>query len=164
MLISLEMAMSIPSRLMNLRSCEFAQASKLRGCAACVVAAVLLIVSGAAAGMQSPPPPFTGTYTVGPGTVNGGSVQFTLTLAITNNSGADVTNAVLTLIDPTQPNTSFGSITGVNIAAGATLSTSGTFTVPQAMYDAYLNGTVPSVTISFTDANANSVTYDVVLQ
>lgn len=103
---------------------------------------------------------FSGTYSLGAASAAsaaGDSVQLTISLTITNNTGAEVRNAVVALHEPKAARVTYGQLTGLALPAGSGAQVNGSFTVPRALYDSWQKGSSPAMSVSFTDAKGNPV-------
>jgi hypothetical protein len=116
-----------------------------------LLAAVAMTANAALAG------DFSGSYTLGAASAAGESVQLTISLTITNNTGADVRNAVVALHEPKAARVIYGQLTGLALPAGSGAQVNGSFTVPRALYDSWQKGSSPAMSVSFTDVKGNPV-------
>ena len=90
-------------------------------------------------------------------TVNS-EVQLTFSAQVTNNSGSDVANATISLIDTLVARPPYVQFTGISITNGnASLTLTQSMTIPKYLYDSWQNGGVPQLTIHFTDASGNAI-------
>lgn len=101
---------------------------------------------------------FAAMYEVSNANVGTDTVALTLTMRLFNYSRVDVADATVVLEDPSQPNGSFGSITGVAVRYRESVRLSADFVVSRVEYDAWQQGGQPKLHIDFTDANGNSIT------
>jgi hypothetical protein len=85
-------------------------------------------------------------------------VQLTFSAQVTNNSGSDVANATISLIDTLVAKPPYVQFTGISINNGNTsLPLTQSVTIPKYLYDSWQNGGVPQLTIDFTDASGNAI-------
>lgn len=100
---------------------------------------------------------FSGSYNLGTPSAAGDDVQITISLAVSNNTGANVRNAVIALHDPRAGRVTYGQLTGLSLPAGERTEMNGSFTVPRALYESWQKGSSPAMSVSFTDAKGNAV-------
>jgi hypothetical protein len=100
---------------------------------------------------------FAGIYDVRDVIDLGAQVGLTMTLEVVNYSGADVTDAIIALEDPGDPNTPYGFFPAVSILYRDHVRVSGSFTVPSSEYDSWQESGLPSLSIEFYDADGNAV-------
>lgn len=120
--------------------------------ALCLVLASLMLSAFA-----SPAGDFSGTYKLGAAMASGQDVQLTITLSIANNTSSSVSNASVALHEPSSAHVIYGQVDGLSLPAGARTQVSGSFTVPQGLYDSWQKGSSPAMSVSFTDAKGNPV-------
>jgi hypothetical protein len=87
----------------------------------------------------------------------GEEVGITMSLELSNFSGADVSDATVTLEDPTQPGTPYGSFSPVSILYQDRVRLSDSFTVSRSEYDSWQESSSPSFRIEFYDPAGNAV-------
>ena len=78
-------------------------------------------------------------------------------LEVFNFSGADVTDATITLEDPTRAGTPYGLFSPVSIPYRDRVRLSGSFTVPRSEYDSWQESGKPRVRIELYDAAGSAV-------
>jgi hypothetical protein len=100
---------------------------------------------------------FSGSYKLGTAVASEGGVQLTISLAISNNTSSAISNATISLHEPRAARVIYGQLNGVALPAGARTEVSGSFTVPQELYDSWKKGSSPAMSVSFTDAKGNPV-------
>jgi hypothetical protein len=100
---------------------------------------------------------FSGSYSLGAPAASGADVQVTISLAVTNHNSFDVSNASIALHDPRSGRVTYGSLTGIVLPAGAATRVSGSFKVPRQLYESWLKGSSPAMSVSFSDAGGNPV-------
>jgi len=100
---------------------------------------------------------FAGWYDMRNVTDLGDQVQVTITLRVFNFSGADVTDATITLWDSVQPGVAYGSFPLVSIAYRDNARLTANFTVPKSEYDSWQQGGRPNLQVNFNDPAANPV-------
>jgi hypothetical protein len=99
---------------------------------------------------------FAGTYSLSEESQSGDATTLTFSMQVFNYSGADVTNATVTLADSDQPGQAYATFTGVSIASNGSVQLSSQATVPSAEVDRWQQGSSPAVTIQFTDGDGLS--------
>jgi hypothetical protein len=96
---------------------------------------------------------FAGQYRITNATPSAGEMSVTMNLRFFNFSGADVSNATITLRSPRDPNANYASISAPLIAAGKDFNQlSLKVTVPAIEYKRWSQGGSPYVAISYTNA------------
>jgi hypothetical protein len=100
---------------------------------------------------------FTASYHLGSPAASGADVQITISLAVTNNTSSDVSNASISLHDPRAARVTYGALNGLALPAGAATQVSGSFKVPRQLYESWQKGSSPAMSVSFTDANHKPV-------
>lgn len=101
---------------------------------------------------------FAAMYEVSNANVGTDTVALTLTMRLYNYSRVDVTSGTVVLEDPSQSNGSFGSITGISVRYREDVRLRADFVISRAEYDAWQQGSQPTLHIEFTDADGNSIT------
>jgi hypothetical protein len=123
-----------------------------------IVSAALVVAGLACGGLaRGNGREFSGFYRISDASVSGETVSLTLTLRLSNHSGADVSNATVLLRDWILPSRNYGTFASVNVAAGRTVQLSGTFQVPQHEYQSWQQGRHPFLMIEYADAAGNKV-------
>jgi hypothetical protein len=101
---------------------------------------------------------FSGYYQTSNVSAVGNQIQLNFSVQVTNNSGSDVENATISLIDTVVAKPPYVQFTGVSIKNGDTsLALAQSLTIPKYLYDSWQNGGVPQLTIDFTDASGNAI-------
>ncbi|MGZ4844008.1 MAG: hypothetical protein ACXV5R_03035 [Candidatus Angelobacter sp.] len=100
---------------------------------------------------------FTGTYTLGAPAAAGKDVQLTIMLTVANNTSASVSNATVSLHEPKAGRVVYGQLAGLSLAAGASTHVSGSFRVPQGLYESWQKGSSPAMSVTYNDAQGNPV-------
>jgi hypothetical protein len=118
-----------------------------------VMAAFLALVVHATAASEG----FTASYSLGAPAASGEDVQITISLALSNNNSFNVNNASITLHDPRAARLTYGSLNGLALPAGRATQVSGSFKVPQRLYDSWQKGSSPAMSVSFTGADGKPV-------
>lgn len=116
-----------------------------------IVVSLALVAFAVAAGG------FSGSYKLGSAVASESGVQLTISLAISNNTSSAISNATISLHEPRAARVIYGQLDGVSLPAGARTEVSGSFTVPQELYDSWKKGSSPAMSVSFTDAKGNPV-------
>ena len=122
-------------------------------CMSLVMAAFLALVVHATAASEG----FTASYSLGAPAASGEDVQITISLALSNNNSFNVNNASITLHDPRAARLTYGSLNGLALPAGRATQVSGSFKVPQRLYDSWQKGSSPAMSVSFTGADGKPV-------
>lgn len=122
-----------------------------------VVLSLCVILTALALAAFSATSDFSGSYNLGAPSAVGEDIQLTISLAINNNTGANVSNAVIALHDPRAARVTYGQLTGVSLPAGSPAEVNGLFTVPRGLYESWQKGSSPAMSVSFTDAKGNPV-------
>lgn len=105
---------------------------------------------------------FSGTYQLQNVVDNGGQITATLVLQVSNNTGADVTNASVSLIEtPLLPVVTDMAYQGLSVAAGGASTLQSTITVPATLYQQWQNGTPPYLLIQYIDSTGATLQYPV---
>jgi hypothetical protein len=120
---------------------------------------VLLVVLGTLAlrAGAAPASEFTGAYALGAPSAAGHDVHISISFNLVNNTSSGVDNATLALHEPRAARVTYGEITGISIAAGGSARVTGSFKVPQALYDAWRKGSSPAVSLSYSNVEGNAV-------
>jgi hypothetical protein len=100
---------------------------------------------------------FTGTYTLGRPSAAGNDVQLTITLSVANNTSSRVSNATVALHEPKAGRIVYGQLAGLSLAPGGSTHISGSFRVPQALYESWQKGSSPAMSVTYSDAKGNPV-------
>lgn len=100
---------------------------------------------------------FTGTYTLGAAAAAGKDVQITIMLNVANNTSSSIGNATISLHEPNAGRIVYGRLSGLALAAGSSTQVSGSFRVPQALYESWQKGSSPAMSITYSDAQGNPV-------
>jgi len=99
---------------------------------------------------------FAGPYEATNVTQSGDSYSLTFTARVFNYSGADVTNATLSLVDSVQPDQTYATFSSVSISSGDNALITASATVPAREYQSWQNGSQPRLTIAFTDSSGTN--------
>jgi hypothetical protein len=100
---------------------------------------------------------FTGSYTLGAPSAAGNDVQLTIMLSVANNTSSTVSNATIALHEPKAGRVVYGQLAGLSLAPGGSTHISGSFRVPQALYDSWQKGSSPAMSVTYNDAKGNPV-------
>lgn len=122
-----------------------------------VRALCLIVASLVLSAFAAPAGGFSGSYKLGTATASESGVQLTISLAISNNTSSAISNATISLHEPRAARVIYGQLNGVALPAGARTAVSGSFTVPQELYDSWKKGSSPAMSVSFADAKGNPV-------
>ena len=117
------------------------------------VALLALALSAFAA----PASDFSGTYTLGAAAAAGKDVQLTIMLTVANNTSSSISNATVSLHEPQAGRIVYGQLAGLSLAAGKRTQVNGSFRVPQALYQSWQKGSSPAMSVTYSDAQGNSV-------
>ena len=120
---------------------------------------ILIVVSLALAlsAFAAPASDFSGTYNLGAAAAAGKDVQLTIMLTVANNTSSGVSNATISLHEPTAGRVVYGQLAGLSLAAGTSTQVSGSFRVPQGLYESWQKGSSPAISVSYLDAHGNPV-------
>lgn len=100
---------------------------------------------------------FSGTYTLGAAAAAGKDVQLTIMLTVANNTSSSISNATISLHEPKAGRVVYGQLTGLSLASGSSTHVSGSFRVPQGLYESWQKGSSPAMSVTYTDAQGNPV-------
>ena len=100
---------------------------------------------------------FSGTYTLGPAAAAGKDVQLTIVLNVANNTSSSIGNATISLHEPNAGRVVYGRLAGLALAALSSTRISGSFRVPQGLYESWQKGSSPAMSITYSDPQGNPV-------
>lgn len=100
---------------------------------------------------------FSGTYTLGAAAAAGKDVQITIMLNVANNTSSSIGNATISLHEPNAGRIVYGRLSGLALAAGSSTQVSGSFRVPQGLYESWQKGSSPAMSVTYNDAQGNLV-------
>jgi hypothetical protein len=120
------------------------------------VSAVILLALVLSA-FAAPASDFSGTYTLGAAAAAGKDVQITIMLTVANNTSSSIGNATVSLHEPQAGRIIYGQLAGLSLAAGSSTQVSGSFRVPQALYESWQKGSSPAMSVTYSDAQGNPV-------
>lgn len=120
------------------------------------ISAVILLALALSA-FAAPASDFSGTYTLGAAAAAGKDVQLTIMLTVANNTSSGVSNATISLHEPQAGRVVYGQLAGLSLAAGGSTQISGSFRVPQALYQSWQKGSSPAISVTYNDARGNPV-------
>jgi hypothetical protein len=100
---------------------------------------------------------FSGTYTLGAPAAAGKDVQLTIMLNVANNTSSSISNATISLHEPNAGRVVYGRLAGLSLIAGNSTQISGSFRVPQGLYESWQKGSSPAMSITYNDAQGNPV-------
>ena len=120
------------------------------------ISAVLLLALALSA-FAAPASDFTGSYTLGAAAAAGKDVQLTITLTVANNTSSSIGNATISLHEPNAGRVIYGRLAGLALAAGSSTQISGSFRVPQRLYQSWQKGSSPAMSVTYSDAQGNPV-------
>lgn len=120
------------------------------------VSAVILLALVLSA-FAAPASDFSGTYTLGAAAAAGKDVQITIMLTVANNTSSSIGNATVSLHEPQAGRIVYGQLAGLSLAAGSSTQVSGSFRVPQALYESWQKGSSPAMSVTYSDAQGNPV-------
>jgi hypothetical protein len=100
---------------------------------------------------------FSGTYTLGAPAAAGKDVQLTILLNVANNTSSSISNATISLHEPNAGRVIYGRLAGLALAAGSSTQVSGSFRVPQGLYQSWQKGSSPAMSVTYSDAQGNPV-------
>lgn len=99
---------------------------------------------------------FAGTYTMSNASPAGDNYTLTFSAQVFNYSGADISQATLTLEDSLLPGQSYAVFQGISIANSESTTVSSFITIPAREYTGWQNGIPPHLVVQFTDASGNN--------
>jgi len=105
----------------------------------------------------APASDFSGTYTLGAAAAAGKDVQITIMLTVANNTSSGISNATISLHEPSAGRVIYGQLAGLSLAAGGSTHVSGSFRVPQGLYESWQKGSSPAMSVAYNDAQGNPV-------
>jgi hypothetical protein len=100
---------------------------------------------------------FSGTYTLGAAAAAGKDVQLTIMLNVANNTSSSISNATISLHEPNAGRVIYGRLAGLSLAAGSSTQVSGSFRVPQGLYESWQKGSSPAMSVTYNDAQGNPI-------
>jgi len=100
---------------------------------------------------------FSGTYTLGAPAAAGKDVQVTIMLNVANNTSSSISNATISLHEPNARRVVYGRLAGLALAAGSSTQISGSFRVPQGLYESWQKGSSPAMSVTYSDPQGNPV-------
>jgi hypothetical protein len=118
---------------------------------------VLILLALALSAFAAPASDFSGTYTLGAAAAAGKDVQLTIMLTVANNTSSSISNAIISLHEPQAGRIVYGQLAGLSLAPGGSTHISGSFRVPQALYDSWQKGSSPAMSVTYNDAKGNPV-------
>jgi len=118
---------------------------------------IVVLLALALSAFAAPANDFSGTYTLGAAAAAGKDVQLTIMLTVANNTSSGVRNATISLHEPKAGRVVYGQLTGLSLAAGASMQVSGSFRVPQGLYESWQKGSSPAMSVTYNDAQGNPV-------
>ena len=120
------------------------------------ISAVILLALALSA-FAAPASDFSGTYTLGAAAAAGKDVQLTIMLNVVNNTSSSIGNATISLHEPQAGRVIYGQLTGLSLASGGSTHVSGSFRVPQGLYQSWQRGSSPAMSVTYSDAQGNPV-------
>jgi predicted RecA/RadA family phage recombinase len=100
---------------------------------------------------------FSGAYTLGAAVASGKDVQLTIMLTVANNTSSSISNATISLHEPKAGRVVYGQLAGVSLASGSSTQVSGSFRIPQGLYQSWQKGSSPAMSVAYSDAQGNPV-------
>ena len=120
------------------------------------ISAVILFALALSA-FAAPASDFSGSYNLGAAAAAGKDVQITIMLTVANNTSSSISNATISLHEPNAGRLIYGQLAGLSLAAGGSTHVSGSFRVPQGLYESWQKGSSPALSITYSDAQGNPV-------
>ena len=117
----------------------------------------VLLLALALSAFAAPASDFSGTYTLGAAAAAGKDVQITIMLTVANNTSSSIGNATISLHEPQAGRVIYGQLAGLALAAGSSTHVSGSFRVPQGLYESWQKGSSPAMSVTYSDAQGNPV-------
>lgn len=99
----------------------------------------------------------TGTYQIGTPKSADDNVEVSIALSLVNGASSEVSNATITLHDPSAARVTYGDLTGISLPANGQVEVNGVFTVPQSLYDSWKSGSTPTMSVNYSDAHGKPV-------
>ena len=118
---------------------------------------VLILLALTLSAFSAPASDFSGTYTLGAPAATGKDVQLTIMLNVANNTSSSISNATISLHEPNAGRVIYGRLAGLALAAGSSTQISGSFRVPQGLYQSWQKGSSPAMSVTYSDAQGNPV-------
>ncbi|HXA83823.1 MAG TPA: hypothetical protein VNZ47_02030 [Candidatus Dormibacteraeota bacterium] len=117
----------------------------------------VVLLALALSAFAAPTSDFSGTYTLGAAAASGKDVQLMIMLTVANNTSSGVNNATISLHEPKAGRVVYGQLAGLSLAAGSSTQVSGSFRVPQGLYESWQKGSSPAMSVTYNDAQGNPV-------
>jgi hypothetical protein len=117
----------------------------------------VVLLALALSAFAAPVDDFSGTYKLGAAAAAGKDVQLTIMLTVANNTSSSIGNATISLHEPNAGRVIYGQLTGLSLASGSSTHVSGSFRVPQGLYESWQKGSSPAMSVSYNDAQGNAV-------
>ena len=117
----------------------------------------VVLLALALSAFAAPASDFSGTYTLGAAAAAGKDVQLTIMLTVANNTSSSIGNATISLHEPQAGRVVYGQLAGLSLTAGSSTQVSGSFRVPQALYQSWQKGSSPAMSVAYNDAHRNPV-------
>ena len=117
----------------------------------------VVLLALALSAFAAPENDFSGTYKLGAAAAAGKDVQLTIMLTVANNTSSSISNATISLHEPQAGRIVYGSLAGLSLAAGKSTQVSGSFRIPQALYESWQKGSSPAMSVTYNDAQGNPV-------
>ncbi len=128
---------------------EFARRAYIAGCflSLMLAASALFAAQSRARGRD-----FAGFYQVSDVTAQGNNYKLTFRARIFNYSGADISNATVSLADPIDPRITYASLPGISISKRGNTVVSASITIPSEEYRRWRQGSQPQLLVGFADS------------
>ena len=95
---------------------------------------------------------FAGFYQVSGVTPQGNNYQLTFRARIFNYSGADISGATVSLVDPINPRIAYANFPGISISNRGNTVVSASITIPGSEYQRWRQGSQPQLLVGFVDS------------
>lgn len=118
---------------------------------------VFILLAFTLSAFAAPASDFSGTYKLGAAAAAGKDVQLTIMLTVANNTSSSIGNATISLHEPNAGRIIYGQLAGLSLAAGSSTQISGSFRVPQGLYESWQKGSSPAMSVTYSDAQGNPV-------
>ncbi len=115
----------------------------------------LILLALALSAFAAPASDFSGTYTLGAAAAAGKDVQITIMLTVANNTSSSIGNATISLHEPNAGRIVYGQLTGLSLSSGSSTHVTGSFRVPQGLYESWQKGSSPAMSVTYSDAQGN---------
>jgi hypothetical protein len=99
---------------------------------------------------------FAGTYNTSDVSKSVDNYTLTFSAKVFNYSGADVSNATISLVDSMLPNQTYAVFQGISISSNGNATVWSSVTIPAREYQNWQQGGSPRLVVQFIDLNGNN--------